>query len=182
MISVVTICRNAGKDLMKTIQSVKSQTLENIDYVLVDGFSDDEETLSIIQVEKQNFNYFISEKDSGIYNAMNKGIRASKGEWIVFLNAGDEFASEDSLSIAHNYLQRANTLVCYADVIWSDKSKQVFRAGLPEINRISDLMNNNFPHPGTFYHSRCRGTASSVPTTWRYTEPECSRTAWAASG
>lgn len=95
-VSVVTVCKNAGMLLNKTILSVLMQKSNNFEYIIQDGESCDN-TLSIAQkykekFRKHNIQYRIeSQIDSGIYDAMNKAIDKCNGEWVIFLNAGDTF-------------------------------------------------------------------------------------------
>ena len=96
LISIVTVTYNAEEFLEKTIQSVIEQTYDNIEYIIVDGASSDG-TLKIIQKYNKNITYWVSEKDEGIYYAMNKAIDLSCGEWINFMNAGDTFVDTDSV-------------------------------------------------------------------------------------
>lgn len=94
-ITVVTVCFNAEKVLEQTILSVLNQTYKNVEYVLIDGGSNDG-TLEVIKKYADKVKW-ISEPDKGIYDAMNKGIKMATGEWICFMNAGDSFASNDVL-------------------------------------------------------------------------------------
>jgi len=87
-VSIITVVYNASDLVLKTIQSVSSQNYQNIEYIVVDGGSTDG-TLDIIKDSISSIDVLISEKDSGIYDAMNKGVRASTGDYINFLNAGD---------------------------------------------------------------------------------------------
>ena len=90
MISIITIAKNEEKTIERTILSVINQSAINeIEYIIIDGKSSDN-TLEIINKYKNKISKIISEPDFGIYNAMNKGIKAAKGEYILFLNAGDE--------------------------------------------------------------------------------------------
>lgn len=89
-ISVITVCYNAIQGIEKTISSVLSQTYPDIEYIVIDGGSVDG-TLDVIKKYKEKLSYVISEPDNGIYDAMNKGIKVATGEWINFLNAGDNF-------------------------------------------------------------------------------------------
>ncbi|WOK06281.1 glycosyltransferase family 2 protein [Imperialibacter roseus] len=94
--SVITVVYNAGSLFRETLQSVAQQTHPDIEYVVIDGGSTDG-TIELIEANLTNIDFFVSEKDKGIYDAMNKGIRASNGEWLIFLNAGDTFASADTV-------------------------------------------------------------------------------------
>ncbi len=112
LISIITVTYNAEKFLKKTLESVAAQDYPNLEYVIVDGLSKDS-TLSIIQNFKGlNFN-LISEKDQGIYDAMNKGIALAKGEYLMFLNAGDLLESPQTLNKLIKNGQNAD--VIYAD-------------------------------------------------------------------
>lgn len=90
LISIITVVYNCEKHIEKTIQSVINQTYDNIEYIIIDGGSTDG-TLDIIHKYKDKINYWISEKDEGIYDAMNKGTKIARGNWINFMNAGDVF-------------------------------------------------------------------------------------------
>jgi glycosyltransferase involved in cell wall biosynthesis len=93
LISVITIVYNGGKTLEETILSVVNQTYQNIEYIIIDGNSTDN-TLEIIKNYEEKIDYWISASDTGIYNAMNKGIDHASGDWINFMNSGDSFFSE----------------------------------------------------------------------------------------
>ena len=88
--TIITVTYNAGKVLEATIQSVISQTYENVEYILVDGGSKDN-TLDLVQSYRNRISQLVSEPDQGLYDAMNKGIMIAKGEWINFMNCGDSF-------------------------------------------------------------------------------------------
>lgn len=97
LISLVTVCYNAEALMFDTLNSAIQQTYKNIELVIVDGGSKDK-TVEIAQQFKPYIGTLISEKDKGIYDAMNKGIKAAKGEWIYFLNAGDAFYNNHVLA------------------------------------------------------------------------------------
>jgi glycosyltransferase involved in cell wall biosynthesis len=87
LISLVTVCYNAENLLADTLQSAINRTYKNIELVIVDGNSKDN-TLQVAKRFQSHIGTLISEPDKGIYDAMNKGIKAAKGDWIYFLNAG----------------------------------------------------------------------------------------------
>lgn len=97
LITVVTVCYNAVNELDKTMQSVLNQIYDNIEYIVIDGGSTDG-TVDVIKKYADRLAYWVSEPDKGIYDAMNKGIKASTGEWINFMNAGDWFYKNTTLS------------------------------------------------------------------------------------
>ena len=93
-VSIITVCYNAGEELTKTITSVLAQEYTDYEYIIKDGGSTDQ-TLSIAESFRESFwqkgiSYrIVSEKDGGIYEAMNIAVRLSEGTWINFMNAGD---------------------------------------------------------------------------------------------
>jgi glycosyltransferase involved in cell wall biosynthesis len=96
LISVITVTYNAEKYLEKTILSVIQQTYPHIEYIIMDGKSTDK-TLEIADKYQKNIKKIISEPDKGIYDAMNKGIALAQGDYIWFMNAGDEIYSAETL-------------------------------------------------------------------------------------
>lgn len=106
-VSVVTICRNEIDNIAKTIQSVTSQKYSDFEYIIKDGCSTDgtlEKAQELATRTSQIEMRVISQQDSGIYSAMNQAIDLSNGEWILFMNAGDEFFNTEVLAdvFAHN--------------------------------------------------------------------------------
>ena len=94
--SIITVTFNAGKVLEDTIQSVVFQTYRNVEYIIVDGGSTDN-TLEIAGKYHDRISKVISEPDKGLYDAMNKGIRLATGDYLCFLNAGDELHENETL-------------------------------------------------------------------------------------
>lgn len=96
-ISIVTVCYNASTEIEKTMESVLSQSYENIEYIIIDGASTDD-TLKVAKSKVLKYNTrdvkIFSGPDKGIFDAMNKGIKKATGEWINFMNAGDLFYNE----------------------------------------------------------------------------------------
>lgn len=128
-ISVVTVCLNVEDSIKETLESVLEQTYEQFEYVILDGQSTDR-TLDIIAgyknaFERKNIVFSVySEKDTGVYNAMNKAVNRCKGNWIHYLNAGDIFASQDVLEKFGNLCTNDNVL--YGDYYKKRKDKLVF--------------------------------------------------------
>lgn len=96
-VSVVTIVYNDVANIERTLQSVISQTYCDIEYIVVDGASTDG-TSEIIGRYLSNLNKYICEKDTGIYNAMNKGLQVASGDYVIFMNSGDRFSSNSVVS------------------------------------------------------------------------------------
>jgi len=90
ILSVITIVYNNVNDIERTMLSVLGQTYPNIEYILIDGLSNDG-TLEVIKPYGKRITKLISEKDEGIYDAMNKGLEMATGDYVIFMNSGDEF-------------------------------------------------------------------------------------------
>jgi len=119
-LSIITITYQAERYVERTIQSVISQKgLEQVEFMLIDGASKDR-TLEIVQQYTPHFDKIISEKDQGIYDAMNKGIRIATGDYILFLNAGDTFANNKTLEkILHDLAKEPDVL--YGETQFTDE-------------------------------------------------------------
>jgi glycosyltransferase involved in cell wall biosynthesis len=96
LISIITVVFNGEKFLEETIQSVINQTYDNVEYIIIDGGSTDG-TVDIIKKYEDKIDYWVSERDKGIYDAMNKGIDLACGKWVNFMNASDVFYSNQVL-------------------------------------------------------------------------------------
>lgn len=95
-LSVITVVFNNVRDIERTILSVLGQTYTNIEYIIIDGQSTDG-TLQLAQQYQHRVSKLISEKDKGIYDAMNKGLAAATGDYVIFMNSGDEFYAPDTV-------------------------------------------------------------------------------------
>jgi len=115
LVSVITVVFNGAQHLENTIRSVVNQTYDNVEYIVIDGGSTDG-TLEIIRKFGEAIDYWISEPDKGIYDAMNKGLNAASGEWINFMNAGDAFCSKES--ITNTVKEFSESMVYYSDAMF----------------------------------------------------------------
>ncbi|MGL4293896.1 MAG: glycosyltransferase family 2 protein, partial [Bacteroidales bacterium] len=119
-VTVVTVCFNAADVIQKTMDSVLEQTYPSIEYLIIDGYSKDN-TLDLVKsmepffLERGCEFRITSEKDRGIYDAMNKGISQASGKWICFMNAGDVFSDPDVISKA--FCDDPEEVVLYGDTI-----------------------------------------------------------------
>ncbi len=111
-LSVITIVYNNARDIERTTLSVLNQTYTNIEYIIVDGLSTDG-TLDIIKKYRDKISKLISEKDDGIYDAMNKGLALATGDHVLFMNSGDEFYSQDT--VAHVFASAENADIYYGE-------------------------------------------------------------------
>lgn len=109
LFSIVTATYNAAETLERTLKSVDSQTFCDYEHLIVDGLSKDA-TLDILSSYENPRRRVISEKDSGIYDAMNKGIQATTGKYLIFLNAGDMFHQSDTLECIAKIIESDNAL------------------------------------------------------------------------
>lgn len=96
-LSVITIVYNNVKDIERTMLSVLNQTYSNIEYIIIDGASTDG-TKDIIYTYKSRLSQFISEDDKGIYDAMNKGLALATGDYVLFMNSGDEIYAPETVT------------------------------------------------------------------------------------
>ena len=118
LISIITITFNAEGCLRTTLQSVASQTERSFEHLIIDGASTDE-TLSVARKYGVSGLRIISEPDDGLYYAMNKGLHAARGEYVIFLNAGDAFTASDTLARYARAARNGADMV-YADTILVD--------------------------------------------------------------
>ena len=123
LISVVTVVYNGEQFLEETILSVINQSYDNVEYIIIDGRSTDG-TLNIIKKYEEKIDYWVSEKDSGIYDAMNKGISQCSGEIIGIVNA-DDFIYKDSLKKIVQIFENKEVMYTYGqvDLITEDGKK-----------------------------------------------------------
>ncbi len=105
--SIITVTYNAGNVLERTIQSIINQTYKHVEYIIIDGKSTDR-TLDIINQYKNDIHQFVCEADQGLYDAMNKGIRLAKGDYLCFLNAGDTLHENGTLHSIANSIHTSN--------------------------------------------------------------------------
>ena len=101
LITIITVCKNSELTIEKTIKSIIDQDYQNIEYIIIDGKSDDK-TMSIVEKYKENIKIAISEKDKGIYDAFNKGLNLANGDLIGFVNS-DDTLTKNALSMLVKY-------------------------------------------------------------------------------
>ncbi len=116
LVTVITVTYNCGHCLEETILSVLNQSYSNIEYIIIDGGSQDS-TLDILNRYDHAIDYWVSEQDNGIYDAMNKGIRFSSGEWLNFLNAKDTFRDSGTIETVAKTFSHNDARFIYSDVL-----------------------------------------------------------------
>jgi len=121
VLSIITVCFNAEKFIENTIQSVLAQTYPHIEYIIVDGASRDN-TMGVIEKYRSRIATVISEKDNGLYDAMNKGMQLATGGYLLFLNADDVLASPDVVSNMFATCEDAD--VYYGEAMFMDENGQ----------------------------------------------------------
>lgn len=151
-LSIITINYNNAKGLQKTIESVVSQNYKNIEYIIIDGGSKDN-SVDVIKEHEDIISYWVSERDSGIYNAMNKGIQKATGEYLLFLNSGDSLVCETVLEQLIKG-EKGDTDLVYGDLIrtFSDGTQDFVE--MPDFITVDRMMTQTLCHPVTLIHSR----------------------------
>lgn len=126
-ISIITVCYNAVKTIENTILSVKIQNYDNIEYIIIDGNSTDG-TQAIIKKHIDIIDYFISESDKGMYDAINKGIKIASGEIIGILNSDDEFNMHNVIDlIAKTFKNNLSLESVFGDVSFINTNSKITR-------------------------------------------------------
>lgn len=145
-LTIITINLNNKVGLEKTINSVINQTFLDFEYIIIDGGSTDG-SLEVIENHQKNIQYWISEPDSGVYNAMNKGIKRANGDYLLFLNSGDCLLDTNTL------LEVSSNLGTH-DIIFGnlryDREGQFTDASYPDKINFAYLYKNYLPHPASF--------------------------------
>lgn len=118
-VSIITVCYNSTKTIEDTIQSVVNQTYDNIEYIIIDGLSTDN-TLEIVNKYKDNISKIVSEKDNGLYDAINKGIGLATGEIIANLNSDDFYIDNNVIADAVAKMEEEKSDTLYADLYYVD--------------------------------------------------------------
>ena len=133
-VSIVTVVYNGKSFLEETIQSVINQAYENVEYIIIDGGSTDG-TLEIIKKYEDKIDYWVSEKDKGISDAFNKGISSSTGDWILFLNAGDTFFNNSSLSIFNTFID-ASVIITQVELVGIKNNRYIIGHKKPLAHKL----------------------------------------------
>ena len=151
LISLISINRNNASGLRKTLASVSEQTFRNFQHIVIDGASTDE-SVEVIREFESGIGFWRSEPDSGIYNAMNKGIAAARGDFLLFLNSGDHFLAPDALQEAAVHLGERD--LYYFDIeVREPAAPELVRSRIkrcPDALRFSHFVIDTLPHPSCF--------------------------------
>jgi glycosyltransferase involved in cell wall biosynthesis len=165
LVSILTVCRNSEKTIAKTIESVLNQTYHDLEYIIVDGASTDG-TRDIITRYEPLFKgrmKCISEKDAGIYDAMNKGIRLAKGSLIGIINS-DDWYEENAVELVVNSMQEYGVAVYYGILrYWEDGNEERLIA-----HHHRYLYREHLPHPAYFVPKEYYKRYGSFLLTYHY--------------
>ena len=158
LLSIITVCKNSAQTIERTINSVKLER-QNLDvnddafieYIIIDGGSTDN-TLSIIRKHRKSVEHLVSENDSGIYEAMNKGWKLASGSFVLFLNS-DDFLKKSSLKNIVDLVQYAkeyniSVITATTEVVRAN-NRDGYKLSLLEFGLKSVVSNNQVPHPST---------------------------------
>jgi len=135
LFSIITVVYNNRDDLKKTIQSISSQTCMDFEYIIIDGASTDHIS-EVINEYRKFITRYVSEPDNGLYDAMNKGIRIATGEYLWFINAGDQLANPEIIEKISNLTKIKPDALYGETVIIDDKDQEV---GLRRLKTTENL-------------------------------------------
>lgn len=145
-LSIITINYNNRDGLRKTIESVVNQTCRDFEYIIIDGGSTDG-SVDIIKQYADRIDYWVSEPDKGIFNAMNKGIFKASGEYLNFMNSGDTLYDEYTISRFLNIT--SNEDVIYGNIIDDKTNKRMLYLSSSDLT-AADFFHNSIPHQASF--------------------------------
>ena len=154
--SIITSVFNAEKTIPDTITSLKNQQNIDLEYIVIDGHSQDS-TLDIIKQNKDFITKYISEADKGVYDGFNKGLQMATGDIIGFLNADDFYSTEDTLSKVNSVFQHYNSDIVYGDLDYidyqdSNKIVRTWKAGEFSKEKLKKAWIP--PHPSFFFNRK----------------------------
>lgn len=163
LVSVVTVVRNAADDVAATIEGVLAQSYENVEYIVVDGGSDDG-TLDVIRRYDDRIDYWVSERDTGIYDAMNKGVAlvSDPDAFIIFANAADKLYSPEALERAVAHAGDADLVYGKMRLTDGEESGVMGR----EVT-VSDLARETLCHPATLMRRSVFDTVGRFDTSYK---------------
>ena len=151
-ISIITVVRNNSSTIKDAIESVLSQTYHDIEYIIIDGSSTDG-TLDIIQSYAKYITKIVSERDEGIYDAMNKGISLASGDIIGILNSDDVYFDENVIDNVINFFKEKQTDSIYGDLMYVEKNdlSKVIRYWKSSVFKMGSFAKGWHPPHPTFF-------------------------------
>lgn len=164
LITIVTVVFNGEAHLEQAILSVINQSYDNVEYIIIDGGSSDS-TVDVIMKYECVIDYWVSEPDGGIYDAMNKGVSLEIGSYVLFLGADDRLTNEQVLSIMSGYAIVERPTILFGSVIYNYDINPLEKRGKNKIvtSRLDWMifLHNTVHHQSCFYHK-------SLFSDWRY--------------
>ena len=135
-VSVITVCYNAAKEIEPTLVNVGGQSYPNIEHIIVDGASKDD-TMAIVERYRDKIAIVSSERDKGIYDAMNKGLDLATGDYVCFMNAGDQFYSLDALEAAMNGSNDADLVYGLTRIVSPEGEERPWHKITPSADKLN---------------------------------------------
>ncbi len=151
-LSIITINFNDKEGLTQTINSVLTQTFSDFEYIVIDGGSNDG-SKAVIEANQDKLSFWVSEPDHGIYNAMNKGIKKAKGDYLLFINSGDCLKSESSLTDFIALVNNDFKDIIYGNILINDITP--WEKTYPDHLSFNYLVDDALPHPSTLIRRSC---------------------------
>lgn len=152
-LSVITVCYNSEESMAQTMESVLSQTYKEIEYLIIDGMSTDS-TLDIVRSYQKKYDNIrlISEKDTGIYNAMNKGAFYATGEYVFYLNSGDVFPDITTVQQVMAQIEKTGPDLIYGDidVDYKTHKQRILYAGHKRLKKLWIALGITVCHQSVF--------------------------------
>lgn len=157
-ITIITSTLNCASALSRTADSIRGQTYKNIQWIVADGGSNDG-TLNVINANGDIISCYSSERDSGIYDAWNKACKLIRGDWVIFLGAGDVFSRQDVLELVSGKLEKIpmDVVIAYGNVVQEKNGKEIFRYGEVDL-KAWEIYRPKLPaHQGVFQRAEIFG-------------------------
>ena len=148
LISIITVAYNNKNGLKETIKSVINQTYRNFEFVIIDGGSNDG-SKELLESYSSQIDFWVSEPDKGIYNAMNKGIRKASGEYLIFMNSGDRFSANDILEKITPHFN--NEDIVYGNAYYELENRKKYEYKIPSKITIGSLLKEPICHQSAFF-------------------------------
>ncbi len=152
VLSIITVCLNEQQRIKYTAESIINQSYNKFEWIVIDGGSTDS-TLSILEKYESHIDLLVSESDNGIYDAMNKGVELSNGEYLLFLNGGDYFYSDNVISKVWESLNGYNDIV-YGHIKYFKKDGGHYTWLAPLHVGKTFFFSDTLRHSSSFFHSR----------------------------
>lgn len=148
LISIITIAFNNKTGLEETIKSVISQTWKDYEFIIIDGGSTDG-SKELLESYSSKINFWISEPDKGIYNAMNKGISNANGEYLIFMNSGDRFSAPEMLEKIIPHFNDED--IVYGNAYYELANRKKYEYRIPSKITVGSLLKEPICHQSAFF-------------------------------